>query len=91
MNLRLTLAFCAATGCLFGQAGEKRLAEADCTAERLGTSIPVELIGEPVAGVTLNGPIWKPAAPPLPAYCSIDGSMTPVETSGCRGHMRSSY
>ncbi len=50
--------------------------------ERLGASIPVEQIGEPVAAVTLNSPVWKTAAGPLPAYCSIDGSMAPVETSG---------
>ena len=61
MNLRLICAFCAATGLLCAQTGAKKLAEADCTAERLGTSIPVELIGEPVAAVTLSGPVWKPA------------------------------
>src|SRR5580698_3493478 len=82
MNLRLICAFWAATGFLCAQPGAKKLAEADCTAEKLGASIPVEVIGEPVAAVTLSAPIWKPAAAPLPAYCSVDGSMAPVETSG---------
>jgi len=82
VNLRLILAFCSATGVLCAQTGEKKLGEADCTAEKLGISIPVELIGEPIAAVTLSAPVWKPAVPPLPAYCSIDGSMAPVETSG---------
>jgi hypothetical protein len=76
MNLRLICAFWAASGLLCAQ-GAKKLTEADCTAEKLGTSIPVELIGEPVAAVTLSAPVWKSAAAPLPAYCSIDGSMAP--------------
>ncbi len=82
MNLRLICAVWAATGLLCAQPGAKKLAEADCTAERLGTSIPKEAIGEPVAAVTLSVPVWKSAAASLPAYCSIDGSMAPVETSG---------
>ena len=42
MNLRLICAFWTATGFLCAQTGVKKLAEADCTAERLGASIPVE-------------------------------------------------
>ena len=80
--MRLTCAFCAATGLLLGQPGTKKLVDTNCTAGRLGTSIPVELIGEPVAAVALGAPTWKPAAPMLPAYCSIHGSMAPVETGG---------
>jgi hypothetical protein len=82
MNLRLICALWAATGFLSAQPGAKKLTEADCTAEKLGASIPVDVIGEPVAAVTLSAPVWKSAAAPLPAYCSIDGSMAPVETSG---------
>ncbi len=82
MILRLIWAFCAASGLLCAQTSAKKLAESDCTAQRLGTSIPAELIGEPVAAVTLTGPVWNPAAAARPAYCSIDGSMAPVETSG---------
>jgi feruloyl esterase len=82
MNLRLILVFWAASGLLCAQTGAKKLAEADCTAERLGASIAVEQIGEPIAAVTLSAAVWKPAVPPLPAYCSIDGWMAPVETSG---------
>jgi feruloyl esterase len=82
MNLRLIWACWAASGLLFAQTGEKKLVEADCTAERLGSSIPVGLIDEPVAAINLSAPVWKPTAAPLPAYCSIDGSMAPVETGG---------
>src|SRR5690348_3101111 len=82
MTLRLTWALCAATAFLWSQTEMKTLAESDCTAARLGSSIAVQSIGEPVAAVTLSAPIWKPAAPPLPAYCSIDGAMAPVDGSG---------
>src|ERR1700722_10234680 len=61
--------------------GTKKLTEADCTTEKLGASIPIDVIAEPVAAVTLSAPVWKPAAAPLPAYCTVDGSMAPVETS----------
>jgi hypothetical protein len=60
---------------------DKTLTEADCTAARLGTSIPVVSIGEPVSGVTVNPPKWVAAAPQAPAYCSVDGSMAPVDSS----------
>lgn len=82
MTLRLTWALCAATASLWSQTEMKTLAESDCTAARLGSSIPVQSIGEPVAAVTLSAPSWKPAAPPLPAYCSIDGAMAPVDGGG---------
>lgn len=82
MTLRLTWALLAATGLVCGQTETKTLADTDCTAARLGTSILVQSIGEPVAAVTLSTPSWKPAAPPLPAYCSIDGAMAPVEPGG---------
>jgi feruloyl esterase len=57
----------------------KTITEADCTAARVGATIPVNAIGEPVAGVTLNAPRWTAAAA-TPAYCSVDGVMAPVET-----------
>jgi len=59
---------------------DKSITEADCTAAKLGTSIPAGAIGEPVAGVTLNAPRWNaPAAGP--ATCSIDGAMAPTDKS----------
>ena len=53
----------------------------DCVSSRLGTSIPISSIGEPVAGVTLAAPRWVAAAANAPAYCSIDGAMAPTDTS----------
>jgi hypothetical protein len=55
--------------------------QAACTAGRFGGSIPVTSIGEPVSGVTLSAPEWHAEAGSAPAYCSIDGSMAPVDPS----------
>jgi hypothetical protein len=59
----------------------KVIAETDCTEARLGTTIPVSSIGEPVSAVTLSKPEWHAAANNNPAYCSIEGSMAPVDKS----------
>ena len=61
-----------------GQTENKVITEADCTAEKLGASIPVSAIGEPVSGVTLSAPVWTNAVNAAPAYCSVNGSMAPV-------------
>jgi hypothetical protein len=58
----------------------KAITEADCTAAKLGSTIPVSAIGEPVSSVTLNAPVWTRATDSNPAYCSVDGSMAPVDT-----------
>lgn len=57
------------------------IGEADCTAERLGSSIPVDAIAEPVSDVTLEPPTWTPPADAGPGYCSITGAMAPVDRS----------
>jgi hypothetical protein len=91
MNSRRTLALLLfvvlGTGgiMLAGQASipsdNKTLAEADCTADKMGSGIPTSSIGEPVGGVTLNTPRWVAATGTAPAYCSIDGAMAPLDTS----------
>ena len=53
------------------------ITEADCTAEKLGSSIPVSAIGEPVSGISLKPPVWTKAAGPNPGYCIVDGSQWP--------------
>lgn len=60
------------------QTQNKVITEADCKAEKLGASIPVSAIGEPVSGVTLSAPVWTNAVNAAPAYCSVNGSITPV-------------
>jgi len=57
----------------------KTISEADCTAAKLGDAIPVSAIGEPVSAVTLTVPRWNAAARGLPAYCSVNGAMAPVD------------
>ena len=57
------------------------ITEADCTAAKVGTSIPVSAIGEPVRSVTLAAPRWVPENATLPTRCEVDGSMAPVDTS----------
>ena len=59
----------------------KTITEAECTAAKLGESVPSSYIGEPVSSVTLSAPRWNPAAKNLPAYCSVNGSMAPVDQS----------
>ncbi len=54
------------------------IGEADCTAARLGSSIPSSAIGEPVSGVTLAAPAWVAATDSAPAYCSVEGALAPV-------------
>ena len=59
----------------------KTITEADCTAAKLGSEIPVSAIGLPVSAVTLSAPQWHAEANGVPAYCSIEGSMAPVDKS----------
>jgi feruloyl esterase len=54
---------------------------ADCTVERVGSSIPATAIGEPVGSVTLTAPTWNEAANGVPAHCRVNGSMAPVDMS----------
>ena len=66
--------------------GDKRPAnkvvtEEECTAAKLGTSIPPASIGLPVSAVTLNAPQWHAEGNGGPAFCSVDGSMLPVDKS----------
>jgi hypothetical protein len=68
----------AQTKILAGQTDNKVITEADCAPEKLGISIPVSAIGEPVSGVTLSAPVWTNALNAAPAYCSVNGSMAPV-------------
>jgi hypothetical protein len=57
----------------------KVITVADCTAAKVGSAIPVSAIGEPVSGVALNAPVWTEAAKTTPAYCSVSGSMAPID------------
>ena len=56
------------------------ITELDCTAAKLGTSIPAASIGEPVSQVTVGPPRWA-MAQGIPGYCVVDGEMKPVDTA----------
>ena len=62
-------------------ARSQSLAAADCTAERLGTSVAPSAIGEPVRSVTLSAPSWVEAANGVPAHCRVNGSMASIDTA----------
>src|SRR5262252_832425 len=60
-------------------ADNKELPDTDCTVEKIGSSIPVSSIGEPVGAVTFSAPRWL--AGTGIAYCQVDGTIAPVDTS----------
>ena len=60
---------------------EHVLEEGACATPRLGATISVASIGEPVSAVTLDPPVWTAATAASPAYCSIGGSLAPVDTA----------
>jgi feruloyl esterase len=55
------------------------IAPADCTAAKIGATIPPSAIGEPASAVTLADPKWIAAVDPLPARCEVDGAIQPVD------------
>src|SRR5687768_11406993 len=57
------------------------ISAADCVAEKIGTTIAIERIGEPVRRVTLAPPVWTEATANAPAYCRVDGVIDPVDAS----------
>ena len=57
------------------------LAVGDCTAAKIGGSIPATAIGEPVASVTLAEPKWVAATDALPARCEVEGRIAPIDTA----------
>ncbi|MEO8099968.1 MAG: tannase/feruloyl esterase family alpha/beta hydrolase [Acidobacteriota bacterium] len=60
-------------------ASGKTITEADCSAAKLGSSFPVSAIGEPVGAVTLSEPRWNGAGKGGGPYCSVNGSIAPVD------------
>jgi len=54
---------------------------AECTAERLGTTIAPSAVGEPVRSITLSAPSWVEATNGVPAHCRVNGVMAPVDAA----------
>jgi len=84
---RLWIVFSAGAAAMFWASGlsaqapatSKTITESDCTAAKLGGSIPASAIGEPVSGITLNEPRWNAAAKSGGPYCTVNGSIAPVD------------
>ncbi|HSP66839.1 MAG TPA: tannase/feruloyl esterase family alpha/beta hydrolase [Bryobacteraceae bacterium] len=84
---RVWLVFGAGAAAMFWASGvvgqspapSKTITEADCVAAKLGGSIPASAIGEPVSGVTLSEPRWNTAAKSRGPYCTVNGSIAPVD------------
>jgi feruloyl esterase len=60
----------------------RTITEADCSPARLGSTIAPSRIGEPVSGVTLSAPQWVAPGETLPAHCTVDGAILPVDPRG---------
>jgi feruloyl esterase len=67
-------------GVLPAAAAVRTITEVECTAARIGSSIPTAAIGEPVSAVRLDPPVWTTATPAVPAFCSVTGAAAPVDT-----------
>ena len=59
----------------------RTIAEAQCSADRIGGTIPVTAIGEPVSAITLDAPVWSAATQTGPAFCSVTGALAPADKS----------
>ena len=59
----------------------KTITSADCASAKLGETIPIKAIGEPVSAVTIGTPTWHAATDTTPAYCDIRGSIGPIDRS----------
>jgi hypothetical protein len=88
-NMRIGVVFtaalagflCSTDAATHAQSPSRTISAAECTADRLGSGIPVSAIGEPVSAVILDTPRWIEAARGLPPYCTVNGSMAPVDRS----------
>jgi len=58
----------------------KVITAADVTAEKVGTTIPISAIGEPVSAVNLSAPRWVNGA--NVGYGVVDGQILPVDPKG---------
>src|SRR5690606_20976660 len=70
----------AAAGSRLPAASEILITAADVTADKVGRSIPVSAIGEPVSAVNLSEPRWVEDA--NGGYGVVDGEILPVDPKG---------
>jgi feruloyl esterase len=60
----------------------KIITQSDITAERVGTSIPVSDIGEPVSAVKLSAPRWAIGDDAASSYGVVEGAIMPIDPNG---------
>jgi pimeloyl-ACP methyl ester carboxylesterase len=60
----------------------KIITQSDVTVERVGTSIPVSDIGEPVSAVKLAAPRWVSGSDAASSYGVVEGAIMPVDPNG---------
>jgi feruloyl esterase len=60
----------------------KVITQSDTTVERVGTSIPVSAIGEPVSAVNLSAPQWVAGTDAASSYAVVEGSIMPIDPNG---------
>lgn len=53
----------------------------NCSPQKLKNTIAISLIGEPVAGVSLDTIEWVSGTDLVPAHCKVEGSLQPVDTN----------
>ena len=68
----------AATAAMAQPGAVKTITPFDCSATRLGSSIPVPMVGDPVRSITVAAPVWVDAGNDSPAHCRVDGMMAPI-------------
>jgi pimeloyl-ACP methyl ester carboxylesterase len=61
--------------------GAVTISENECSAAAIGTTVSPEWIEEPVLAVTLSAPRWVVESENVPAHCSVEGSMAPIDRS----------
>ena len=63
-------------------AENKIITQTDVTPERVGESIPVSSIKEPVSSVKLSAPRWVAGSDAASGYAIVEGSIMPVDPNG---------
>lgn len=63
-------------------AEDRIITAVDVTAEKVGSSIPTDAIGEPVGGVTLSAPRWMEATANSVAHAIVDGAILSEDPKG---------
>jgi feruloyl esterase len=70
------------------ESANKIITQSDVTVERVGTSISVSDIGEPVSAVKLAAPRWVSGSDEASSYGVVEGAIMPIDPNGKPIHFR---